>query len=230
VAKAQVEIKEADIEMKEAEPEAPQKNKRPAAIVEEPPKKQQKTLPNDIPRAKRTTKSGAPCFKGCVFVRTGRFSYLDQKPYEKAFKALVESYGGEFTKNANKATHCLDASGETFTGGIANNIQKVLANGGAAVPLPVEFKAELDGDEADAAYLAKIMEISEAIAKQEFRENVPLQHYTAALAKALLKDSDFLSRSSSACPFPLLGGCIETVQEKAKKLLESLEATPSPTL
>merc|ERR1719504_335048 len=111
VAKAQVEIKEAEIEMKEAEPEAPQKNKRPAAIAEEPPKKQQKTLPNDIPRAKRTTKSGALCLKGCIFIRTGRLHY------QKALKDLVESYGGEFTQNANKATHILDGGAGIFVGG-----------------------------------------------------------------------------------------------------------------
>jgi predicted DNA-binding WGR domain protein len=205
-----------DVDMKEAEPETPQKKKRPAAIDEEPPKKQQKTLPNYIPCAKRTTKSGAPCFKGCVFVRTGRFNY------QKALKDLVESYGVEFIKNGNKATHCLDGGAEMFNGHLTENARKVLSKLGAVVPLPVEFPGG-PGDEADAAYLAKSMEISEAIAKQEFRENVPCKHFRAALANAFVKDSDLMLTASSAYPRPHQLKCIE---EEGKKLFESMEATP----
>jgi len=216
-----------DVEMKEAQPEAPQNKKRPAAIVEEPPKKQQKTLPNDIPRAKRTTKSGAPCFKGCIFVRTGRFNY------QKALKDLVESYGGEFTTNANKATHLLDGGAAIFDG-CSTAFVKVLPNGGAVVPLPMMFPGS-GADEEDAAYLAKSMEICEAIAKQEFRENAPVKHVSAALAKALVEDSDLMSRASSAYPSPspesiLSAPWMRSIEEKGKKLLESMEATPSVKL
>jgi predicted DNA-binding WGR domain protein len=223
VAKGDVEIKEADVEMKEAKLEAPQKKKRPAAIAEEPPKKQQKTLPNDIPCAKRMTNSGAPCFKGCIFIRTGRFFS------HGALKHVVESYGGEFTQNANEATHCLDGGGEIFVGGGSpNKIELVLANEGAVVPLPCTFSG---GEEADAVYLARSMEISEAIAKQVIRENEGTRprrwHYERGLAKALLKDSDLMSRESSAYPAPnIIGGLITSVQAKAKTLLESMEASP----
>jgi hypothetical protein len=209
-----------DGDMKEAEPEAPQNKKRPAAIAEEPPKKQQKTLPNYIPCAKRFTKSGAPSFKGCVFLRTGRFNY------QKAFKDLVESYGGEFTKNANKATHVLDGGAEIFNGCLSENERKVLSNLGAIVPLPVGFPGS-PGDEADADYLATSMLISEAIAKQEFQEickaGVPL-HFRVALANAFVKNHVLMFRAHSAYPRP---GSLKCIEEEGKKLLESMEATPS---
>merc|ERR1712118_245434 len=83
----------------------------------------------------------------------------------------------------------------------------------------------MGGDEADAAYLAKSMEISEAIVKQEFRENVPLKHVSAALAKALVKDSDLMSTASSVRHRPM--SMITSIEAKGKKLLESMEATPS---
>jgi predicted DNA-binding WGR domain protein len=179
-----------DVDMKEAEPEAPQNKKRPVAIAEEPPQKQQKTLPNDIPCAKRTTKSGAPSFKGCVFSRIGIFNY------QKALEDLVESCGGEFTKNTNKATHFLDGGGWIFDGYLTENVYKMLSNHlRAVVPLPVEFPRG-SGDEADAAYLAKSMEISEAVVKQEFRENLPEKRFRAALANAFVKDSDLMSMNS----------------------------------
>jgi predicted DNA-binding WGR domain protein len=220
VVKADAEMKEADVDMKEVEPLAPQQKKRPAATAEEPPKKQQKTLPNDIPHAKRTTKSGALCLKGCIFIRTGRFNY------QKALKDLVESYGGEFTQNAKKATHVLDGGSGIFQGGFCGHIKEVLPNGGAVVPLPVDFPGSGGGQAV--AYLAKSMEISETIAKQEFRENVPLKHYRAALAKAFLADSDLMSQESSAYPAPgCHGTLLRSVETNAKKLLELQETTPS---
>jgi predicted DNA-binding WGR domain protein len=214
-----------DARMKEVEPKSAQNKKRPVAAAEEPPKKQQKTLPNDIPRAKRTTKNGVPCFRGCIFVRTGRF--LQQK----ALKDLVESCGGEFTKNAKKATHCLDGGAEIFVGFISDNSGTVLANGGAVVPLPVSFPRS-SGDKADAAYLAKSMEISESVSEQEFRENFPLQKIFVkhlALANAFVKDSDLMS-ATSAYPSESPGNP-NGIELKGKKLLEPmesiLEAAPS---
>jgi predicted DNA-binding WGR domain protein len=204
-----------DVQMKEAEPKSTQNKKRPVAAAEEPPEKQQKTLPNDIPRAKRTTKNGVPCFRGCIFVRTGRF--LQQK----ALKDLVERCGGEFTKNANKATHCLDGGAEIFVGFISDNSGTVLANGGAVVPLPVSFPRS-SGDKADAAYLAKSMEISETV---EFRANVPMKHVLVSLANAFVKDSDLMS-ATSAYPSESPGNP-NGIELKGKKLLESMEAAPS---
>jgi len=67
----------------------------------------------------------------------------------------------------------------------------VLPNGGAVVPLPSTFPGSV-GDEA-AAYLAKSMKVSETVTKQEFRENVPLNHVTVALAKALM-DADLMTK------------------------------------
>merc|ERR1712083_905708 len=76
------------------------------------------------------------------------------------------------------------------------------------------------------AYLAKSMEIAETIAKQDFRENVPLKHFSAALAKAFVNDSDLMQRGSSTYP---PSGCIAytSVEAAGKKLLECMEATPS---
>jgi hypothetical protein len=116
--------------------------------------------------------------RGCLFVGTGHFNC------PKALKDLVESYGGKFAKKANKATHCLHGGSWYGHGSFCGTIAKVLPNGGAVVPLPSTFPGSV-GDEA-AAYLAKSMEVSETVAKQEFRENVPLNHVTVALARALL--------------------------------------------
>jgi len=168
------------------EPKTLQTKKRPAAIFEGPQKKL-RMLEKEVPEkevTKRTSKSGAPCFKGCVFDRTGTFQY------QKALKDLVEIYGGEFTKNPNKATHVLSAGTVFFAGGASQGAQKVLQNGGVVVPLPSNFP-QGQATEEMAKYLAHNMQIAEKIIKQEFHENVSLKQMGKTLAQEFVQDAWF---------------------------------------
>lgn len=161
--------------------------KRPAAIIEGPQKKP-RVLEKEV--TKHTSKSGAPCFKGCVFDRTGTFQY------QKALKDLVENYGGEYTKNPNKATHVLYAGTGFFAGGASQGVQKVLQNGGVVVPLPSNFP-EGQATEEMAEYLAHNMQIAEKIIKQELPWGhcgtctVSLQQVGKTLAQEFVQDAWF---------------------------------------
>jgi predicted DNA-binding WGR domain protein len=169
------------------EPKTFQIKKRPAAIIEGTQTKQ-KLLKKEL--TQRTSKSGAPCFKGCVFDRTGTFQY------QKALKDLVEKYGGEFTKNPTKATHVLYAGTGFFAGAGGVAVQKVLQNGGVVVPLPSNFPQGRATEEM-AEYLTHKMQIAEKIIKQEFiagkhiADICSLRQVGKTLAQEFLQDAWF---------------------------------------